>query len=58
MSNASVSFDSIKNELMEDKEFRKEYDKLKAQYEKCMVDDSFRGAIYIIKDEEVICKYV
>jgi len=57
MSNASVSFDSIKNELMEDEELRKEYDKLTAQYEKYMADDSFRGAIYIIKDEEVICEY-
>lgn len=33
MSKASVSFDSIKNELMMDEEFRKEYDKLKPRYE-------------------------
>ena len=33
MSKVSVSFDSIKNELMMDEEFRKEYDKLKPRYE-------------------------
>ena len=33
MSKASVSFDSVKNELMMDEDFRKEYDKLKPRYE-------------------------
>ncbi len=33
MSKASVSFDTIKNELMMDEEFREEYDKLKPRYE-------------------------
>lgn len=33
MSKVSVSFDSIKNELMMDEEFKKEYDKLKPRYE-------------------------
>lgn len=33
MSKASVSFDTIKNELMMDEEFREEYDKMKPRYE-------------------------
>jgi DNA-binding XRE family transcriptional regulator len=33
MSKASVSFDSVKNVLMMDEDFRKEYDKLKPRYE-------------------------
>ena len=33
MSNASVSFDTIKNELMQEDEFRSEYEKLQPRYE-------------------------
>jgi len=33
MSRASVSFDTIKDELMQDSEFREEYDKLRPRYE-------------------------
>ena len=33
MSKASVSFDTIKSELMQDDEFRSEYEKLQPRYE-------------------------
>lgn len=33
MSKAGVSFDSIKNDLMLDKEFKEEYEKLQPRYE-------------------------
>lgn len=33
MSKASVSFDVIKNELMQEEEFRSEYEKLQPRYE-------------------------
>ncbi|MBQ8633356.1 MAG: helix-turn-helix transcriptional regulator [Lachnospiraceae bacterium] len=33
MSKAGVSFDTIKNELMKDDEFRSEYEKLQPRYE-------------------------
>lgn len=33
MSKASVSFDAVKNELMQDEEFRSEYEKLQPRYE-------------------------
>ena len=57
MSNASVSFDLVRDELMKDEQFRKEYNKLKSQYDNYTVDENFRGAIYIIKDDEVVCEY-
>ena len=33
MSKTSVSFETVKNELMQDEEFRSEYEKLKPRYE-------------------------
>ena len=33
MSSASVSFETVKSELLTDEEFRSEYDKLKPRYE-------------------------
>ena len=33
MSKASVSFETIKNELMKDEEFKSEYERLKPRYE-------------------------
>lgn len=33
MSRSSVSFDSIKSELLQDKDFKEEYDRLKPRYE-------------------------
>lgn len=33
MSKAGVSFDLVKNDLMKDEEFKKEYDKLQPRYE-------------------------
>jgi len=33
MSKASVSFDVVKNELMQDEEFRSEYEKLQPRYD-------------------------
>ena len=33
MSQASVSFEELKKDLLEDSEFKKEYDKLKPRYE-------------------------
>ena len=33
MSQTSISFDSLKEELLEDEEFKVEYDKLKPRYE-------------------------
>lgn len=33
MSKAGISFDRIKNDLMKDEEFKKEYDRLRPRYE-------------------------
>ena len=33
MNNASISFDELKNSLLEDEEFKTEYDKLKPRYD-------------------------
>ena len=33
MNKAGISFEAIKNDLMQDEEFRKEYDKLRPRYE-------------------------